>query len=70
MLEDFFIFPIKPQISIKTIEFRFTFFLNKLENILKQKSFPMLTSSRLINIMTLIKPIPEVEQKAEKVVSE
>lgn len=30
----------------------------------------MLTSSRLFNIMTLIKPVAETEQKVEKVLTE
>ena len=60
MSADSCIFLPKPQTSIEKIElFRFTFLLNKLENVVKQKSFPMLTTSRLINIMILIKPVAE-----------
>jgi hypothetical protein len=49
---------------------RFKFLLNKLENVLKQKSFPMLTTSRLTNIMTLIKPVAQTENEVEKILTE
>lgn len=66
MLEGSFICPRRQLTSkIRIIQFRFTFLLNKLENVVKQKSFPLLTTSRLINIMTLIKPVCETEPKVE-----
>jgi len=49
---------------------RFTFLLNKLENVVKQKSFPMLTTSRLINVMMLIKPVSDNENREVKELTE
>ena len=45
---------------------RFTFLMNKYENVIKKKSFPIFTSSQLINSINLLKPQKESEKKVER----
>lgn len=46
---------------------RFTFLLKKYENIIKKKSLPVLTTSQLINSISMLKPMKEVEKPPERV---
>jgi hypothetical protein len=44
---------------------RFTFLLSKLENVLKQKSFPLFTTSQLLNSISLLKPQVDLPRPPE-----
>ena len=49
---------------------RFTFLMNKYENVIKKKSFPIFTTSQLINSINLLKPRKEVEETVARQKSE
>lgn len=49
---------------------RFTFLMNKYENVIKKKSFPIFTTSQLVNSINLLKPRKEEEQTVAPAKSE